>query len=352
MTTSVKMNVVSPIVEADILRRASRFIFGFLLVLFPGCLFFTTPALAGGEIAAWSLRSPSPAPVRADRAPPAAPTAVPEGTARAAPPAAGVPNAGGALGGGLRPALAAGVFLVASRHLNDPNFAHSVVLLLAHDDNGAMGVVINRPSGIALAEVLPQVQRLKKRTDQVYIGGPVARTSMLLLIRARHQPQGTERVLDGIYASGSLTVLRHLLGQHGSGEGFRAYAGYAGWAPGQLESEIARGDWYLWRASAEAVFAAHPAQVWDELIRQASGRWVRLQDGLEVADGLPLGLAPEPAPELASWMPQGAGEATPGGSEVETARVPRVQPPAHTGRIERSVPENLHPVAIQFVYGS
>jgi putative transcriptional regulator len=173
-----------------------------------------------------------------------------------------------------KPTLDRGVFLVASPELHDPNFEHTVVLLVDYDATGAMGVVINRPTQIALASVLPDLEELAKRRDLVYFGGPVARNRILLLIQSKTQPKESLHVVDDIYVSMSKVALRRALRRRGSGDRFHAYAGYAGWAPGQLQDELARGDWQLSYADEQTVFHQDPSKVWPNLIRQSSGLWV------------------------------------------------------------------------------
>jgi putative transcriptional regulator len=173
--------------------------------------------------------------------------------------------------------LARGKFLVASRHLRDPNFSETVVLLIDYDWHGAMGLVINRPSELRLSTVLPEIKGLEQPTDTVYIGGPVARSQMLLLIQSRSQPKESSRVFKDIYVSSSRTVLQRMIDDADAGEKFRVYAGNAGWAPGQLYREVSRGGWHVLEADAETVFDKAPAEVWPELIRRASVQWVRLQ---------------------------------------------------------------------------
>jgi putative transcriptional regulator len=170
--------------------------------------------------------------------------------------------------------LAKGKFLVASRSLRDPNFAETVILLVDYDAGGALGVVVNRPTEVALIEALPEVGELRRRKDVVYLGGPVARDRMLLLVRAREQPPQSLRVFDRVFASGSLDALRKSMAR---GDAIRAYAGYTGWGPGQLDMEVARGDWFIGPADSDAVFAERPATVWDTLIERYSGDWASLR---------------------------------------------------------------------------
>lgn len=175
--------------------------------------------------------------------------------------------------GGAAARLAKGKFLVASRTLQDPNFAETVILLVDYDRDGALGVVVNRPTDVALVEALPEIGELRRRDDVIYLGGPVARDRMLLLVRTRQQPPQSLRVFDRVFASGSLDALRKSMAR---GDAIRAYAGYTGWGPGQLDREVTRGDWFIGPADSNAVFAERPAALWNTLIERYSGDWASL----------------------------------------------------------------------------
>ena len=169
-----------------------------------------------------------------------------------------------------RSALAAGRFLVAARRLRDPNFAETVVLLVDYDENGALGLIVNRPTDVPLAGMVPAVEELRDRNDAVYIGGPVARDRLVLLFRSTVPRERSSHVVDGVYASSDLEVLRALAG---GDVPFRAYVGYSGWAPGQLDAEVLRGDWHVAPADAGAVFDPAPLELWRTLIRRSAGQW-------------------------------------------------------------------------------
>ncbi len=186
-------------------------------------------------------------------------------------------------------ALAKGMFLVASRDLKDPNFTQTVVLLIAYDPGGAMGLVINRPTNLALSSVLPAMEELQERTDTVYIGGPVAQDRIVLLMRTDDRLDQAEHVFGDIYVSGSRSALRQMLAKAEPQEDFHAFVGYAGWAPGQLEGEVRRGDWLLSTADADTVFKKEASEVWPELLRENSGLWVR--DGYSPIQYLAVGLS-------------------------------------------------------------
>ncbi len=173
--------------------------------------------------------------------------------------------------------LSKGRFLVASRQLRDPNFAETVILLIDYGLHGASGLVINRPTELRLYMVLPEIKGVQKRTDIIYIGGPVARNHLLLLIRSANQPEKSHPVLGDIHVSTSRAVLQTMIDDAKEGERFRVYAGYAGWAPGQLDREVLRGDWHIFQADAETIFDKKPLEIWPELIRRSSDLWVRVQ---------------------------------------------------------------------------
>ena len=174
-----------------------------------------------------------------------------------------------------QPKLEKGTFLIAGRDLSDPNFAETIILLIAYGPGGAMGVVINRPSDVKLAKVLPSIKQLQRRGDMLYVGGPVATKNVLLLIRSAKEVEDAVLVFGDIYASSSLTALRREVERTDVAQHLHAYSGHAGWAPGQLETEVARGDWYVSPADADVIFSKAPRALWQKLIPRVEGDWVR-----------------------------------------------------------------------------
>ena len=169
-----------------------------------------------------------------------------------------------------------GRFLIASRQLLDPHFAETVVLLLEYNKQGAMGLIINRPSEMKLSSVLPEIEGLRQLPDTIYLGGPVAKTQLLLLIRTSSPPEGSRHVFKDIHLSSSQEVIQRMIKNPEGEERFRVYAGYAGWAPRQLDNEIANGGWHVLRADAETVFDKSASEIWPDLIHRTSAQWVRL----------------------------------------------------------------------------
>jgi putative transcriptional regulator len=141
-----------------------------------------------------------------------------------------------------------------------------VVLLCIYGPEGTLGVVVNRPTDLLLSEALPAVPALQGKPDVLFAGGPVQPNGLVLLFRVDQEPADTRQVLQGVYMGGNIDTLARILSQPKSNEAFRAYAGYAGWAPGQLEFEMALGSWGIVPADAASIFDKDPARLWDDLI--------------------------------------------------------------------------------------
>lgn len=175
---------------------------------------------------------------------------------------------------GIPPAT--GRFLVATQ-VQQGFFAKSVILLIDYGPGGALGIVVNRPTKLPLAQALKNPGVLKGRSDPVYLGGPVSLGSLTVLIRARSRPPDSQAVLTGVYASESLAALRTAVGEKLTDRDFRAYAGYSGWAPGQLDAELEQGVWQVLPAHADDIFTAAPDKLWNKLSGQARVilvRWI------------------------------------------------------------------------------
>ena len=166
--------------------------------------------------------------------------------------------------------LAKGRLLVAAPSLQDPNFFETVILLLNYDEGGAFGLVINRPTPIRLAKLLPQIEALEGQTATAFLGGPVETNKMFVLIRADDPVEDADEVIAGVHVSASAELLEKL----GAAEGkrFRGYAGYAGWGSGQLDAEVGEGAWHILPASAATVFDPNPGAIWQRLIDRAQTR--------------------------------------------------------------------------------
>lgn len=164
-------------------------------------------------------------------------------------------------------ALAPG-FLIAFPHLLDPNFQQSVVLLLEHQGEGAMGVVVNRESPLLLSDLCRdhKIPYAGDAEQKVRRGGPVQPEQGIVLFGPEHASEGDDQVVEGLHVSTSRDTLRRLCNLEG-GE-FHCYAGYAGWAPGQLENEISAGSWLTATVDPAIVLATPPTEMWMRCLQQ------------------------------------------------------------------------------------
>jgi len=163
-----------------------------------------------------------------------------------------------------------GRLLIASPTLTDPNFARTVVAIANHDAEGALGVVLNRPSDTEVAEAVPDLAELVEPGDVVHVGGPVQPASIVVLAEFEDPADAAYLVTDrvglvsdrtGIERLGTVTERR------------RVYAGYAGWGPGQLEAELERDDWILDDATVDDVFAVDPLELWHHVLDRKGGQF-------------------------------------------------------------------------------
>jgi len=168
---------------------------------------------------------------------------------------------------------APGMFLIATRALTGSGFSESVILLIQHDKNGTMGIVINQPTDVDLAKIVPEVS--DNVFSRLYLGGPVATYGIILLIKSVDPLSNADHVFGDIYASGSRELLLELLDNAGAQKSIRLYAGHAGWFPGQLDSEIERGSWHVVPASEAMIFDEEPTKIWRKLAPPAEPIIVR-----------------------------------------------------------------------------
>ena len=168
--------------------------------------------------------------------------------------------------------LAAGKLLVASRELPDPNFAETVILLIHHDEDSVMGLVINRRTKVSISRVFQELKDAKGRSDRVYAGGPVERSVALALLRSRAEPEEAEHVFGDVFMISSKALLEKTMEAGTKSSLFHVYLGYSGWTARQLETEVRLGAWYIFPGDAAMVFDADPESLWSRLIRKTEER--------------------------------------------------------------------------------
>jgi putative transcriptional regulator len=165
-----------------------------------------------------------------------------------------------------------GQLLVAGPGLWDPNFRRTVVLVGEHNDEGAVGVVLNRPLAVSVAEAVPPLVGLAGADDPVYLGGPVQAQSVVVLADFE-RPDAA-----GLLVFGSIGFLTGQIEPDAIGPVRRArvFAGFSGWGPGQLEGELVTGSWIIEPALPGDVFADEPERLWGQVLRRKGGDYSML----------------------------------------------------------------------------
>ena len=157
-----------------------------------------------------------------------------------------------------------GQLLIAGPALVDPNFRRTVVLIGEHGDEGAMGIVLNRVSGVLVEDAVPPISPLAGPEAPVYLGGPVQPQAVVVLADFA-DPEPANVLVESVgFLPGEVDDVSEL----GELERIRVFAGYAGWAPGQLEGELAEGSWIVLDARASDIFTERPDQLWTEVLRR------------------------------------------------------------------------------------
>jgi putative transcriptional regulator len=176
--------------------------------------------------------------------------------------------------------------LIASPTLQDPNFARTVVLICEHSEQGSMGLVVNRPSAVALSEALAGVAPPPLPEARLFLGGPVQRQALLVLHRIPTAVPGAQDVAFGISIGGDMRELLAALAEasahggeaaaHPAPAEIRFYAGYAGWGAGQLAAELESGSWITCPGTAAHVFASDCEALWERVLRELGPDYARL----------------------------------------------------------------------------
>jgi putative transcriptional regulator len=163
-----------------------------------------------------------------------------------------------------------GQLLLASPALRDPNFRRTVVLVSIHSEEGAMGVVLNRPSAVTVGEAVPQLERAVDEQEPVYVGGPVQPTSIVFLAEFLDPSPAGLLVFGRIGFPAPDAGIEELTEATARR---RVFAGYAGWAEGQLDAEVEDGDWISDAALPDDVFTELPEQLWSRVLTRKGGSY-------------------------------------------------------------------------------
>jgi len=163
-----------------------------------------------------------------------------------------------------------GRLLVATPNLSDPNFFRTVVLIIEHGDDGALGVVLNRPSELEVAEPLPAWAEVAAQPPVVFVGGPVSPSSAICLARVgTADGDGWEPLVGSV---GAVDLNLDPDETTPRPQEVRVFAGYAGWGPRQLEAEILSGGWFVVDAEPGDALVQVPDDLWSAVLRRQPGR--------------------------------------------------------------------------------
>ena len=150
----------------------------------------------------------------------------------------------------------------------DPNFQRTVVLVVEHSDEGAFGLVLNRPSETTVGEAVDELDAFVEEDDTLFIGGPVRQSALIVLAEFEDAGQAAVVAFEDV----------GVLGDHDGGAApetrrGRAFAGHAGWGPGQLDQELSQGDWILEPARSEDAFSDEPLVLWQSVLTRKGGSY-------------------------------------------------------------------------------
>ncbi len=166
-----------------------------------------------------------------------------------------------------------GQLLVAGPALLDPNFWRTVVLVVEHTEEGALGLVLNRPSETSVGEAVPQLEPLLDPEARLFIGGPVQPSAVIVLAEFEETTDAALLAFDDVGVLGTSSSSDELTAGVRSG---RAFLGHAGWGPGQLDGELERGDWILEQARLADAFSSDAGGLWSEVLTRKGGSYALL----------------------------------------------------------------------------
>jgi putative transcriptional regulator len=161
-----------------------------------------------------------------------------------------------------------GKLLLASPTLEDPNFARAVVLVAEHTDDGAMGLVLNRPADATVGDSAPELEELVDAREALYVGGPVQPTGVIVLAAFTDPGAAGLLISDDVgFLSAQLDLAESRAVTHRT----RIFAGHAGWGPGQLDEELDREDWIVEAPRPDELFSSDPESLWSAVLTRKGG---------------------------------------------------------------------------------
>jgi len=162
-----------------------------------------------------------------------------------------------------------GKLLLSNASLFDPNFRKTIVLIGHHDEDGAVGVVLNRVLEVTVDEAVPPLSGFVPAGEPLFLGGPVQQQAAVIVAEFDDPARAGVLAFDHVGFLAEEADHEHLEGV----ARVRVFAGYAGWGPGQLEAELAEDAWIITAARADDVFHGEPDRLWDDVVRRLGPRY-------------------------------------------------------------------------------
>ncbi len=156
-----------------------------------------------------------------------------------------------------------GQLLIAGATLPDPNFARTVVLVCEHSEDGALGLVLNRPGELVVGESAPELSELLGDEAVIDSGGPVQTDALLVLAEFEDPDQAGIQIVENVGLVGDRSEIDDLVDETLRA---RVFAGYAGWGPGQLDAELEREDWFVAPAGTDDIFNPDADELWSRVL--------------------------------------------------------------------------------------
>jgi putative transcriptional regulator len=143
-----------------------------------------------------------------------------------------------------------------------------VILVVKYDEEGTLGLILNRRSDVAISKLLDDWKEAKGHNEPIFVGGPVEEGTLLALVRSRAKSEEAGAILRDVHLVSDRGQLQRMLQPAVGADKFRLYAGYAGWAPEQLEEEVDAGAWHIFPGDANVVFDPDPDSLWTRMIKK------------------------------------------------------------------------------------
>jgi putative AlgH/UPF0301 family transcriptional regulator len=183
--------------------------------------------------------------------------------------------------------LGIGKLLVASPGLGDPHFAGTVILLVHYDENGVVGLFVNRRTEVPLSQVL-DLKAAKDRSDPVYIGGPMEPSAAFALFQSSAKIEKADNIFGGVYLISDKGLFEKTIAGRPDPNVFHVYLGYAGWTQDQLRTEVQLGGWFVFPADTATIFDSDPKSLWLQMIQKTQLRLAKTEPLVEISQPVEL----------------------------------------------------------------